>query len=95
MNRPTRAPSAFSKVSVKGQTVIPRPVRERLRLQPGDTLRYRLTEDGVLLDNQRRYASSCSLPYSFLRVSAKGGLVMTKSMLPDGNVFITAKLSAQ
>jgi antitoxin PrlF len=50
MNRPTRAPSAFSKVSVKSQTVIPREVRERLRLQPGDTLRYRLTEDGVLLD---------------------------------------------
>jgi antitoxin PrlF len=50
MNRQAPAPSAFSKVSVKSQTVIPREVRERLRLRPGDTLRYRLTEDGVLLD---------------------------------------------
>ena len=50
MNRLTRKPSAFSKVSVKSQTVIPREVRERLDLRPGDTLRYHLTDDGVLLD---------------------------------------------
>jgi antitoxin PrlF len=50
MNRPTRAPAAFSKVSVKSQTVIPREVRERLSLKPGDTLRYRVTDEGVLLD---------------------------------------------
>jgi antitoxin PrlF len=50
MNRQTRAPAAFSKVSVKSQTVIPRAVRERLALKPGDTLRYRAVEDGVLLD---------------------------------------------
>jgi antitoxin PrlF len=50
MNRQTRAPPAFSKISVKSQTVIPREVRERLALKPGDTLRYRVTENGVLLD---------------------------------------------
>jgi antitoxin PrlF len=50
MNRPTRTPSIFSKVSVKSQTVIPREVRDRLGLKPGDRLRYRITEDGVLLD---------------------------------------------
>jgi antitoxin PrlF len=50
MNRQTRLPCVFSKVSVKSQTVIPREVRERLQLKPGDTLRYRLTGDGVLLD---------------------------------------------
>jgi antitoxin PrlF len=50
MNRPTRTPAAFSKVSVKSQTVIPREVRDRLALKPGDTLRYRVTEQGVLLD---------------------------------------------
>ena len=50
MNRPTRTPAAFSKVSVKSQTVIPREVRERLDLKPGDTLRYRVTDAGVLLD---------------------------------------------
>ncbi len=28
----------------------PREVRERLRLKPGDTLRHRMTKDGVLFD---------------------------------------------
>ena len=50
MNKPTRAPASFSKVSVKSQTVIPRAVRERLGLQAGDSLRYRLTDEGVLID---------------------------------------------
>jgi antitoxin PrlF len=50
MNRPERSPPVVSKVSVKSQTVIPREVRERLGLKPGDTLRYRMTEAGVLLD---------------------------------------------
>ena len=50
MNRPTKKPTAFSKVSVKSQTVIPRAVREQLGLQAGDTLRYRLTADGVMID---------------------------------------------
>jgi AbrB family looped-hinge helix DNA binding protein len=40
----------FSKISVKNQTVIPIEVRERLKLQPGDILRYRVTADGVLFD---------------------------------------------
>lgn len=50
MNRPQRSPTSFSKVSVKSQTVLPRAVRESLGIKPGDTLRYRLTEDGVLVD---------------------------------------------
>lgn len=50
MNRQTRKAAAFSKVSVKSQTVIPREVREQLALKLGDTLRYRATENGVLLD---------------------------------------------
>ena len=50
MNRQTRPPSVFSKVSVKSQTVIPRAVRGRLGLKPGDLLRYQMTDDGVLLD---------------------------------------------
>ncbi len=45
-----RPSAAFSKVSVKSQTVIPREVREQLKLKPGDTLRYRVTEAGMLLD---------------------------------------------
>jgi len=50
MNRPTKKPTAFSKVSVKSQTVIPREVRERLGLRAGDMLRYRLTPEGVMID---------------------------------------------
>jgi len=50
MNRQTRPAALFSKVSVKSQTVIPREVRDRLKLKAGDTLRYRVTDDGVLLD---------------------------------------------
>lgn len=50
MNRPARTPTSFSKVSVKSQTVLPREVRITLGIKPGDTLRYRLTDAGVLLD---------------------------------------------
>jgi antitoxin PrlF len=50
MNRQSRPPAAFSKVSVKSQTVIPREIREKLDLKPGDTLRYRVTPAGVLLE---------------------------------------------
>ena len=50
MNKPARVPTTFSRVSVKSQTVIPRAVREELGLQPGDRLRYRLTNHGVLID---------------------------------------------
>jgi antitoxin PrlF len=50
MNQRMSKSAAFSKVSVKSQTVIPREVREQLDLRPGDTLRYRLTKDGVLID---------------------------------------------
>jgi antitoxin PrlF len=50
MSRRPRQPPAFSKISVKNQTVIPHAVRERLKLKPGDMLRYRVTDDGILLD---------------------------------------------
>lgn len=38
---------AFSRVSSKSQTVIPKSVRERLGIGPGDTLRFRMTERAV------------------------------------------------
>jgi len=37
----------FSKITSKSQTVIPREVRERLDLKPGDRVRYAVTETGV------------------------------------------------
>jgi len=42
--------ASFSKVSVKSQTVLPRAVRSQLGIKPGDTLRYRVVENGVLID---------------------------------------------
>jgi antitoxin PrlF len=42
--------SVYSRISVKSQTVLPREVREALGVKPGDTLRYRITRDGVLID---------------------------------------------
>ncbi len=38
---------AFSKLSSKSQTVIPRAVRERLGVGPGDVLRFRMTDRAV------------------------------------------------
>jgi antitoxin PrlF len=37
----------FSKITSKSQTVIPREVRERLDLKPGDSVRYAVTASGV------------------------------------------------
>jgi AbrB family looped-hinge helix DNA binding protein len=51
MQRTFRQPAAaFSRVSANGQTVIPREVREQLRLKPGDILRHRFAEGGIQLD---------------------------------------------
>lgn len=49
MNSSVRKAS-FSKVSVKSQTVIPSDVRTTLGIKPGDVLRYRITDEGVLID---------------------------------------------
>lgn len=40
----------FSKITSKSQTVIPREVRDRLGLKPGDSLRYAVTEQGITID---------------------------------------------
>ena len=40
----------FSKITSKSQTVIPREVRERLGLGPGDKLRYAMTDKGVVIE---------------------------------------------
>jgi len=41
-----------SKLSSKSQTVIPRVVREKLGVKPGDHLRYRYTEAGVVIERE-------------------------------------------
>jgi bifunctional DNA-binding transcriptional regulator/antitoxin component of YhaV-PrlF toxin-antitoxin module len=53
MNRMSRQPAVFSKLSVRSRTVIPREVSEQLELKVGDTLRYRVTADGILLDKAK------------------------------------------
>jgi antitoxin PrlF len=40
----------LSKVTSKSQTVIPKAVREKLGLKPGDILRYRFDGDRVVLE---------------------------------------------
>lgn len=49
----SRGDDAYSRVSVKSQTVLPKQVREALGVGPGDTLRYRMTAQGVLIDKAR------------------------------------------
>ena len=45
-----RSEDVYSRVSVKSQTVLPKQVREALGVGPGDTVRYRITDKGVLID---------------------------------------------
>jgi len=51
--KPKRGSATYSRISVKSQTVLPKQIREALGVLPGDTLRYRITEQGVLLDKAR------------------------------------------
>lgn len=45
-------PVVTSKLTSKAQTVVPRIIRERLGLKPGDTLRYRITRAGIVIDRR-------------------------------------------
>ncbi|MFZ5616100.1 MAG: AbrB/MazE/SpoVT family DNA-binding domain-containing protein [Pseudomonadota bacterium] len=40
----------FSRISSKSQTVIPKAVREKLGLKPGDSLRYRFEGNRVMIE---------------------------------------------
>ncbi len=40
---------AISRISVKSQTVLPKPVREKLGLSPGDSVRFSIEGDQVTL----------------------------------------------
>ena len=50
----SRNDDAYSRISVKSQTVLPKQVREALGVNPGDTLRYRMTKQGVVIDKAVR-----------------------------------------
>jgi antitoxin PrlF len=45
--------TAYSKVTTKAQTVIPREVRARLGLKAGDRLLYRMTAKGIVIEKAR------------------------------------------
>jgi antitoxin PrlF len=40
----------LSKLTSKAQTVIPREIRAKLDLKPGDVVRYRPTDTGIMID---------------------------------------------
>jgi antitoxin PrlF len=42
--------TAYSKITTKAQTVIPREVRARLGLKAGDRVAYRITPKGVIIE---------------------------------------------
>lgn len=46
----TKAKAVYSKLSVKSQTVLPREVREKLRVKPGDRLRYVIDDQGIRIE---------------------------------------------
>lgn len=43
----------YSKLTSKSQTVLPRDVRDRLELKPGDTVRYRMETDFIVIEKAR------------------------------------------
>jgi antitoxin PrlF len=45
---------AYSKITTKSQTVIPKDVREKLGLKPGDRLRYAMTASGIKIEKAER-----------------------------------------
>lgn len=49
-----RGDSLYSRISSKSQTVLPKQVREALEIAPGDTLRYRMTAHGIVIDKAVR-----------------------------------------
>jgi antitoxin PrlF len=49
MSRISSHRALFSRVLAKGHTVIPQKICEQLKLSSGDTMRYRITDDGIFL----------------------------------------------
>lgn len=48
----------YSKITSKSQTVVPREVREKLGLKPGDRLAYALTDKGVVIQKAKAGAEN-------------------------------------
>lgn len=52
----------YSKLSAKHRIVLPRAVRKRLRISPGDRLRYLVDDRGVYIDKDTPAKESESFP---------------------------------
>jgi antitoxin PrlF len=42
-----------AKIGAKGQVVIPKPLRDRVRLQPGDEVEFELRDEGIVMVARR------------------------------------------
>lgn len=53
-----------SKLSSKSQTVLPRAVRERLKLGPGDKVRYVMTDKAVIIEKEDDFVDDPFIAFS-------------------------------
>ena len=72
----TKNATAKTKVSTKGQVILPKAIRDKHKWTPGTELKVEETADGVLLTPARYFA-----PTKFADV---GGILRGKSKLPAG-----------
>jgi antitoxin PrlF len=50
--RAAKPKAYYSKLSVKSRTVLPREVRERMKVSPGDRRRYLVDDQGVRIEKE-------------------------------------------
>lgn len=62
-----------STVTIKGQVTIPREIRHRLGVKPGDRVRFRELENGVVIERQDNRVEA-----SFGAFKAKQGVTLTE-----------------
>lgn len=63
----------MSTVTIKGQVTIPKPVRDRLGVKPGDEVKFELAEDGRVVISKSRGKAARSR-FAALRGRAGKGL---------------------
>jgi antitoxin PrlF len=70
-----------TRVTSKGQVTIPKPIRDRLNIKPGNAVAFQLTEDGrVELVKLGRKAAIRPDAFDRIRGSAKGSMTTDEIM---------------
>lgn len=69
----------MSTVTVKGQVTIPKPVRDRLGVKPGDEVKFELADDGRVVISKSRGKAARS-KFAALRGRAGKGLATDQIM---------------